>query len=36
MLEPFAVGCRRAGLALIAVDRDDLFDRPSQRDRALT
>ena len=32
-LEPFAVGGRGAGLALVGVDDDDVLDRPAQRDR---
>ena len=32
-LEPFPVGGRRPGLALVGVDGDDLFGRPAQGDR---
>ena len=34
-LEPFPVGGRRAGLALVDVDDDDLVGGPAQRDRPL-
>jgi hypothetical protein len=36
LLKPFAVGGRRARVAEVPVDHDDLLDRPAQGHRALT
>jgi hypothetical protein len=35
LLKPFAVGGRRARVAEVPVDHDDVLDRPAQRHRAL-